>query len=60
VVLFGPTPPQWWGPRGSGPHVAVWAGDRGDPHAEVPDPGLLLITVARVLEATQKVMRACA
>jgi ADP-heptose:LPS heptosyltransferase len=60
VVLFGPTPPQWWGPRGNGPHVAVWAGDRGDPHAEVPDPGLLLITVARVLEATREVLRECA
>jgi ADP-heptose:LPS heptosyltransferase len=60
VVLFGPTPPRWWGPRGNGPHVAVWAGDRGDPHAEVPDPGLLLITVARVMEATREVVRECA
>jgi ADP-heptose:LPS heptosyltransferase len=59
VVLFGPTPPQWWGPRGDGPHVAVWAGDRGDPHADTTDPGLLLITVPRVLEATRNVMREC-
>lgn len=59
VVLFGPTPPHWWGPRGSGPHVAVWAGDRGDPHADAPDPGLLLITVARVMAATREVMREC-
>ena len=59
VVLFGPTPPQWWGPRGSGPHVAVWAGDRGDPHADVPHKGLLLITVGRVLDATREVMREC-
>jgi ADP-heptose:LPS heptosyltransferase len=57
VLLFGPTPPNQWGPRGSGPHIAVWAGDRGDPHADRPHPGLLLITVSRVLEATRQVLR---
>jgi ADP-heptose:LPS heptosyltransferase len=60
VVLFGPTPPHWWGPRGAGPHTAIWAGDRGDPHADRPDPGLLLITVARVLDATREMLRECA
>src|SRR5689334_18308426 len=51
VILFGPTPPKLWGPRGPGAHVALWAGDRGDPHADEPDRGLLLITPRRVLEA---------
>lgn len=51
VLLFGPTPPSRWGPRGNGPHVALWAGDCGDPHGEKPDSGLLLLTVARVLDA---------
>jgi ADP-heptose:LPS heptosyltransferase len=60
VVLFGPTPPSWWGPRGSGPHTALWAGDRGDPHADRPDPGLLLITVSRVLEASREALQECA
>ncbi|WP_082948501.1 glycosyltransferase family 9 protein [Mycolicibacterium elephantis] len=60
VLLFGPTPPSRWGPRGAGPHIAVWAGDKGDPHAEDPDPGLLLITVSRVLEASQNLLRDCA
>jgi ADP-heptose:LPS heptosyltransferase len=60
VVLFGPTPPSWWGPRGTGPHVAIWAGDRGDPHADRPDPGLLLITAARVLEASRQALREAA
>jgi ADP-heptose:LPS heptosyltransferase len=57
VVLFGPTPPSWWGPRGTGPHIPLWAGDRGDPHADRPDAGLLLLTVDRVLEATRDMLR---
>jgi ADP-heptose:LPS heptosyltransferase len=60
VLLFGPTPPNRWGPRGSGPHVAMWAGDKGDPHADRPHSGLLLITVPRVLDATQTLLRDCA
>jgi ADP-heptose:LPS heptosyltransferase len=57
VLLFGPTPPNRWGPRGSGPHIAVWAGDKGDPHADRPHSGLLLITASRVLDATQRLLR---
>src|SRR5690606_14681989 len=57
VLLFGPTPPNRWGPRGSGPHVAVWAGDKGDPHGDRPHPGLLLITVPRVLAATDTLVK---
>jgi ADP-heptose:LPS heptosyltransferase len=60
VLLFGPTPPSRWGPRGTGPHVAVWAGDKGDPHADRPHSGLLLITVARVLDAAGNLLRECA
>jgi ADP-heptose:LPS heptosyltransferase len=57
VLLFGPTPPNRWGPRGKGPHTALWAGDKGDPHGDRPHSGLLLITVARVLEATESLLR---
>jgi len=60
VLLFGPTPPSRWGPKGPGPHIAVWAGDKGDPHADRPHPGLLLITVSRVLEASRRLLRDCA
>jgi ADP-heptose:LPS heptosyltransferase len=60
VLLFGPTPPNRWGPRGAGPHIAIWAGDKGDPHAEQPHSGLLLISVARVLDATRNLLRECA
>ncbi|HEX2285296.1 MAG TPA: glycosyltransferase family 9 protein [Mycobacterium sp.] len=60
VLLFGPTPPNRWGPRGPGPHIAVWAGDKGDPHGDRPHRGLLLITVSRVLEASQGLLQECA
>ena len=49
VVLFGPTPPHEWGPPPGGPHRALWAGRRGDPHGDTPDPGLLEIQVADVV-----------
>lgn len=51
VLLFGPTSPARWGPITGGPHRVLWAGRTGDPHADVPDPGLLEITVADVLKA---------
>ena len=51
VVLFGPTPPDWWGPPPGGPHRVLWAGRTGDPHAAAVHPGLLDIGVAEVLDA---------
>ncbi|BBY17279.1 glycosyltransferase family 9 protein [Mycolicibacterium litorale] len=51
VLLFGPTPPSLWGPRGTGPHAVLWAGRDGDPHGDAPDPGLLALTVSAVLGA---------
>jgi ADP-heptose:LPS heptosyltransferase len=52
VVLFGPTSPALWGPPADRPwHRALWAGTSGDPHGQLPDPGLLAIAVERVLEA---------
>ncbi|UGT91731.1 glycosyltransferase family 9 protein [Mycobacterium ostraviense] len=60
VVLFGPTAPGRWGPRGPAPHVALWAGGLGDPHADVPDPGLLRVDVAAVLEAGRRLLKEAA
>ena len=52
VVLFGPVPPSQWGPPPDRPvHVALWAGQLGDPHGTEPDPGLLRITVDDVCAA---------
>nr|WP_241733275.1 glycosyltransferase family 9 protein [Aeromicrobium phoceense] len=54
VTLFGPTPPQWWGPPATGPHLALWHGvEPGDPHGDEPDPALLKIGVDEVLEAAR-------
>jgi ADP-heptose:LPS heptosyltransferase len=60
VLLFGPTPPSRWGPRGSGPHLALWSGDVGDPHAAEPHSGLLALDVSRVLDASRTALRECA
>lgn len=57
VVLFGPTPPAWWGPPESGPHVAIWHGhEPGDPYGETPDPALLSIGVDEVLAAAEALL----
>jgi len=56
VVLFGPVPPQQWGPPPHAPqHVALWTGRVGDPHGDTPDPGLLEIEIDDVLEALHAV-----
>ena len=52
VILFGPTPPAWWGPPEDRPwHRALWAGEVSDPHADVPARGLLAIHARDVLDA---------
>lgn len=52
VVLFGPVDPAEWGPPPERPwHRPLWAGRRGDPHADAPDPGLLELTPSDVLAA---------
>jgi ADP-heptose:LPS heptosyltransferase len=63
VLLFGPTPPDHWGPlvgRGAERprHAVLWAGGTGDPHAEEPDPGLLRITPDEVLRTVSEVRAA--
>ncbi len=57
VLLFGPTPPERWGPPSGRPqHVALWAGGTGDPFAAHPDPGLLRLTEADVLAAARPLL----
>lgn len=63
VTLFGPVPPDEWGPP-AGPHRALWSGRRGDPHGADPDPGLLALhpddvmgAVGELLEATRPLHR---
>jgi len=56
VVLFGPAPPERWGPPADGPHIVLTdsASRRGDVFADRPDPALLAVTVADVLAAARE------
>lgn len=60
VLLFGPTPPGWWGPAVDAElHRVLWHGPeiaggllyRGDPHGADVDPALALVTPAEVMTA---------
>jgi ADP-heptose:LPS heptosyltransferase len=58
VTLYGPVSPRLWGPPRDAPrHVALWHGRGsrpGDAHGVTPDPRLMKITVAEVLDAAAK------
>jgi ADP-heptose:LPS heptosyltransferase len=53
VVIFGPAPPEEWGPPASGPHRVLTHAELrvGDTFGAEPDPALLAVTVAEVLAA---------
>jgi ADP-heptose:LPS heptosyltransferase len=59
VVLFGPAPPEEWGPPASGPHVVLTDASvrRGDVFAVDPDPAILAVTPDDVLRAVRLVTR---
>jgi ADP-heptose:LPS heptosyltransferase len=54
VVIFGPAPPEIWGPP-PGPHVVLTQAGlrRGDTFAADPDPALLAVSVPDVLRAVR-------
>ena len=56
VVLFGPAPPERWGPPADGPHIVLTdaARRRGDVFADRPDPALLAVSAADVLAAARE------
>ena len=56
VVVFGPAPPEAWGPPSSGPHVVLTDASvrRGDVFAEDPDPALLAVGPGDVLAAVDR------
>jgi ADP-heptose:LPS heptosyltransferase len=59
VVLFGPAPVARWGPPYGGPHV-VLTDERvrlGDVFAAEPDPALLAVSAADVLDAAECLLR---
>ena len=53
VVIFGPAPPEEWGPPASGPHIVLTHAELrvGDTFGAEPDPALLAVTVDEVLAA---------
>lgn len=57
VVLFGPAPPAEWGPP-PGPHIVLTDESlrRGDTFGEEPDPALLAVTAAAVLEGVSALL----
>ncbi|TLM73114.1 glycosyltransferase family 9 protein [Pseudarthrobacter sp. NamB4] len=54
VVLFGPAPPEIWGPP-PGPHIVLTRAElrRGETFADQPDPALLAVSVQDVLAAVR-------
>jgi hypothetical protein len=63
VLLFGPTPPQWWGPAIDPElHRVLWHGDPaaepGDPHAPVVSATLERIGVEEVISAAGQLLAA--
>jgi ADP-heptose:LPS heptosyltransferase len=54
VVLFGPAPPEIWGPP-PGPHVVLTKAEvrRGDTFAADPDPAILGVAAQEVLDAVR-------
>jgi ADP-heptose:LPS heptosyltransferase len=59
VTLFGPVPPELWGPRIDHElHTVLYhRGSLGDPHGAAPDPALLGISVREVLQAAWTQLR---
>ncbi|TDT63170.1 glycosyltransferase family 9 protein [Frigoribacterium sp. PhB116] len=59
VVLFGPAPPEEWGPPASGPHVVLTDASLrvGDTFGTECDPALLAVQPADVLAAAREVAR---
>ncbi len=55
VLLFGPSPPERWGPPPGRRHLVLWKGRTGDPLGTTPDPGLLAITTDEVIGALARI-----
>ncbi|MEV6279540.1 glycosyltransferase family 9 protein [Nocardia sp. NPDC051832] len=55
VLIFGPNSPADSGPPPErSAHIALWAGQLGDPHAPEPGPGLLQVSAMEVIDAAER------
>ena len=57
VVIFGPAPPEEWGPP-PGPHIVLTDARlrRGDVFSDEPDPALLAVSAAEALAAARSLL----
>jgi ADP-heptose:LPS heptosyltransferase len=55
LTLFGPIPPDQWGPPLGDRHRVLWCGRRGDPHGRDVDPGLYAIEAGEALAELSRV-----
>jgi ADP-heptose:LPS heptosyltransferase len=57
VVLFGPAPPEEWGPP-PGPHIVLTDPSlrRGETFSDIPDPALLAVGSDAVIEAAHSLL----
>ena len=58
VVLFGPAPPEEWGPPANGQHIVLTdaSARRGDAFADTPDPAILAVQVTDVVAAGRSLL----
>ncbi len=58
VVIFGPAPPEEWGPPSTGPHIVLTDASvrRGDAFGAEPDPALLAVRPEDVLAAVARLL----
>lgn len=58
VVIFGPAPPEEWGPPRNGPHLVLTDATvrRGDAFGSTPDPALLAVSPEDVLAAASRLL----
>jgi ADP-heptose:LPS heptosyltransferase len=59
VVIFGPAPPEEWGPPENGRHIVLTDARlrRGETFGSEPDPALLAVTVDDVLSGVASLLR---
>lgn len=58
VVIFGPAPPEEWGPPPGGPHIVLTDASQrlGETFSSQPDPALLAVTAASVVAAARSLL----
>jgi ADP-heptose:LPS heptosyltransferase len=58
IVIFGPAPPEEWGPPPGGRHIVLTDARlrRGDTFSETPDPAMLAVSSDDVISAARNLL----